>query len=303
MGKTRSQKSNRAQRSLPTKTNQPPPAANAQDKDAGYASDASQTSEVMLVEKNIPETTMHAIKKAMQKAQYSGDFLAPVLSKSKANFVLEDRSSTYQCSAIRAKRPMSEKFATRTCDLFDVVFDAKDFDIRADFKADDYQVLTELKMAYETAKREVPEIITSRLKEIYDASATSGNPLHPDAHLRNEMTLVMGPVEHTPFKTDDDGNVATHNETKLVYPPCNKKHLQKLDALSCDVFGVGLEVLTAPVNYLNNHHDLKAHDIKDVLGLIPKTEEEGQQPKPKRKKKTANATGRFSCSCSFAQEC
>ena len=209
----------------------------------------------------LPEGAAAAILAAMSAVKPSKDFAEKGVQKaaSVANFTVEDRADSYQCSIIRARRPLSSRFGTKITDLYDGLFKNPAFVMADEFPTNSYSELVELKQAYQVAKKAIPQMVTDRLEEIKSTSRT----LRSDAGIKKENKCIIGPVESDPVPGDDLDNLSAHY---TAYPPTDITDLAELDQMSMDVYGVNLSTLVAPFLFLYNNAHHGAGKIKSLLG-------------------------------------
>jgi hypothetical protein len=224
----------------------------------------------------VSDHTAHALKKAMQVMEEQPDFLdSQGIPKNNSNFQLVDRAKDGKCSLIRARRPISQKFAQRVTDIYDACLSKPErYDLAKDFPdKESYPALLELKQVYSTAKKDVPKVVEDRLKEMVTTFA--GIRANEGSYLRDEMKLVVGPVDFESFPTDD-GPFAEFSMVSVA----NHKEMTTLAQLCQDVYGCPISTVAAPLLFLQKHSSKSAEDIKILLGLRPKQEEKKACAKP-----------------------
>ena len=209
----------------------------------------------------LQEDSIAAITTAMSVVQPSKDFTERGKQKINApsNFVLEDRSKTYQASFLRARRPLSKKMAEKLCSFFDAIYEAGELDMEEEFPESDLPLLSELLQAYLVARKNVPDFVRNRCDDI---SKTTSTP-KSNGGLKREFFCVVGPVDTDPLENDNGGEAIY----QTAFPMCHAKQLKELDELSQQVYKVGLSTLTAPYLFLVNNVDKDPEDIRALLGL------------------------------------
>lgn len=201
----------------------------------------------------VSKDTDFAVLRAMRVAVPQGEFAAKSSRKGPptTGWQFEDRSGTYQSSFLRAKRPISRKFAERITALYDELCKSDSFSMEKEFN-DNVALISELRQTYEVAKKEIPQ----KLKDYWD---TINKGKRNDGGVRGEVTTCVAPVG---VDVDDPSIIF-----ESPFPFVKQSFMKDLDAMSKTVYGASLSTILAPALFLFQHHGDGAAKIRQLLAL------------------------------------
>lgn len=162
-----------------------------------------------------------------------------------------------QATVLRTRRPLSAGFARKICGFYDIALANHPNLFEKEFVEGDQSAAEELRDAYILAGRPVPVSLDRRISELAKGKGSV---------LKREIRATVTPLVNSAQAIED------------------------LDALSRDVFGVGVDVLAAPIFFLHANASTSPADCKALLEGDTSVPEVVEIEDPKDGRKAASAS-------------